>query len=76
MLARAMRVQYVELSSYAVLAAAVWCVYVLDRIKDVFSGKHPVEGEMPWRHEFHWKLKWLLLVLVAAEVGNSDPASR
>ncbi|WP_346188356.1 hypothetical protein [Rubritalea halochordaticola] len=75
MLARAMRVQYVELSSYAVLAAAVWCVYVLDRIKDVFSGKHPVEGEMPWRHEFHWKLKWLLLVLVAAVIVYSGYSS-
>lgn len=75
MLARAMRVQYVEMSSYWVLAAAVWCVYVLDRIKDVFSGKHPIEGEMPWRHEFHWKLRWPLLALVVAVIGYSGYSS-
>ncbi|MFC4991055.1 hypothetical protein [Rubritalea tangerina] len=60
MLARAMRVQYVETSSYILLAAAVWCVYVLDRIRDVRRGVHPIEGEMPWRHKFHWKGRFVL----------------
>lgn len=68
MLARAMRVQYVESSSYVVLAGAVWCVYVLDRIRDVRSGKHSVEGEMPWRHRFHWQSRWMLLSAVAVVV--------
>lgn len=68
MLARAMRVQYVETSSYVVLAGAVWCVYVLDRIRDVRSGKHAVEGEMPWRHRFHWQSRWVLMLAVTAVV--------
>ncbi|MGJ8671778.1 hypothetical protein [Rubritalea sp.] len=75
MLARAMRVQYVESSSYAVLAGAVWCVYVLDRIRDVKRGKHPLEGEMPWRHRFHWQSRWVLLSLVALVVAYCGYAS-
>lgn len=65
LLARVMRVQYVETSSYLVLAGGVWCVYVLDRIRDVQSGKHPIEEEMPWRHHFHWRYKAWLLAAVA-----------
>ena len=66
MLARVMRVQHIETSSYLVLAGGVWCVYVLDRIRDVRSGKHPISDEMPWRHQFHWRRKgWLLAAVVA-----------
>jgi hypothetical protein len=72
MLAEALRVQYVELSSYLLLAAAVWCIYVVDRIRDVSRGVHPIEGEMPWRHSFHWKSRWVLILLVAGIVGYSS----
>lgn len=75
MLARAMRVQYVESSSYVVLAGAVWCVYVLDRIRDVKRGKHPLADEMPWRHRFHWQSRWVLLALVSAVVAYCTYAS-
>mgnify|MGYP001588954691 CR=1 FL=1 len=69
MLADTLRVQYVELSSYLLLAAAVWCVYVVDRIRDVSRGLHPIEGEMPWRHRFHWNSRWVLILLVAALIS-------
>jgi hypothetical protein len=75
MLARAMRVQYVETSSYLVLAGAVWCVYVLDRIRDVKCGKHSLDGEMPWRHRFHWQSRWVLLAIVGAVVAYCGYAS-
>ena len=69
MLARVMRVQHIEASSYLVLAGGVWCVYVLDRIRDVRSGKHPIADEMPWRHHFHWRYKGVLLTAVAVVVA-------
>ncbi|MFC5051469.1 hypothetical protein ACFPK9_12715 [Rubritalea spongiae] len=75
MLARSTRVQYVESSSYIVLAGAVWCVYVLDRIRDVKRGKHELDGEMPWRHRFHWQSRWVLLVLVGIVVAYCSYAS-
>lgn len=68
MLACSMRVQYVEGSSYFILAAAVWCIYVLDRIRDVSCGVHPIQGEAPWRHRFHWQMRWPLLIAVALAV--------
>lgn len=68
MIARSMSVQYVESSSYLVLAVAVWCVYVLDRIHDVKKGIHPIKDEMPWRHEFHWKYRKILLPVVVCLV--------
>ncbi len=71
MLAGALRIQYVELSSYLLLAAAVWCIYVVDRIRDVKRGVHPIEGEMPWRHRFHWKSRWIFALLVVGVVGYS-----
>ena len=71
MLAGALRIQYVETSSYLLLAAAVWCVYVIDRIRDVKRGLHPIEGEMPLRHRFHWKSRWFFILLVAAIIGYS-----
>lgn len=69
MLARVMRVQYIETSSYLVLAGGVWCVYVLDRIRDVRSGKHLLTDEMPWRHQFHWRCRRGLLAAVLLVVG-------
>lgn len=68
MLARVMRVQYIETSSFVVLAGGIWCVYVLDRIRDVRVGKHPIVDEMPWRHQFHWRCKGGLLVAVGLVV--------
>lgn len=75
MLARAMRVQYVESSSYLVLACAVWCVYVLDRIYDVKRGMHGVDEAAPWRHQIHWKGRWVLMAIVAAVVAFCAYAS-
>ncbi|MEO1857979.1 MAG: hypothetical protein ABGY95_11535 [Rubritalea sp.] len=72
MLADALRVQYVESSSYLLLGAAVWCVYVVDRIRDVSRGVHPIEGEMPWRHRFHWKNRLVLILFVVGIVSYSS----
>lgn len=69
MIARAMRVQYVEMSSYLVLAVAVWCVYVIDRLRDVKKGVHGSHEEMPWRHRFHWKSRRVLLAIVVCLVS-------
>ncbi len=65
MLAHSMRVTYVDAASFILLPAAVWVVYVADRIRDVKRGMHPIKGEMPWRHSFHWKYRVPLLLFMA-----------
>mgnify|MGYP000412758757 FL=1 len=62
-LAKSMRVIYVENHAYWLLAGAVWSVYVLDRILDVRHYKGSVE-EMSTRHRFHWKYWKILLPTV------------
>lgn len=62
-LAKSMRVVYVDNHAYWLLAGAVWCVYVLDRILDVRRDKGQV-SEMSTRHQFHWKYRKLLLPIV------------
>ncbi|NWK56042.1 hypothetical protein HW115_10500 [Verrucomicrobiaceae bacterium N1E253] len=62
MLARALRVEYVHPTAWWVLPAAIWCVYVADRLFDGWS--HPDIRESSPRHAFHWRWRWLLVVLV------------
>jgi hypothetical protein len=62
-LAKSMRVVYVETHAYWLLAAAVWSVYVLDRLLDAWRFKGSVE-EMSSRHRFHYKYWKLLLPIV------------
>lgn len=75
MLAHSMRVEYVDVASFVLLPAAVWVVYVLDRIRDVKKGVHPLAGEMPWRHSFHWKFRLPLRILVVLVVLSCFYAS-
>jgi len=63
---QALFVEYIDPIAYWVLFSAVWCVYVIDRIIDVCRGIQSIEGESTWRHRFHWKYRWVLIVLVAA----------
>jgi hypothetical protein len=62
-LAKSMRVVYVDTHAYWLLAGAVWSIYVLDRILDVKRYQGPVE-EMSTRHRFHWKYWKILLPIV------------
>ena len=62
MLAHALRVEYVHAAAWWVLPVSVWCVYVLDRLIDVWI--HPVLREGSARHHFHWRWRWVFLVLV------------
>ncbi len=66
-IAKSMRVVYVDSHSYWLLAGAVWCVYVLDRILDVKRFKGEL-GEMSQRHQFHWRYRHLLLPVVAGVI--------
>ncbi len=65
-LAKSLRVDYVESYTYWLVAAAVWCVYVLDRIFDVVRIRVSVgeDGVLAERHVFHWKHRKVLLFLV------------
>jgi len=64
-LKKALYLHYIEPMAYWVLFGVVWCVYVVDRIIDVYRGFQEVEGEASWRHRFHWKYRWWLLGGVA-----------
>jgi len=69
-LAKSMRVVYVDSHAYVLLAAAVWCVYIVDRILDVRRYEGDVT-EMSTRHQFHWKFRKLLLPVVGAVIVYS-----
>ena len=62
MYAQASRIVYVEWASWLVLPAAVWCVYVVDRLLD--GWRHPELRVSSPRHRFHWRFRWGLLVAV------------
>ncbi len=67
MLVRALRVDYMQTAAWFVLPAAIWCVYVLDRLID--SWLRPERRQSSPRHIFHWRWRWLMLlgvVIVAA----------
>ena len=67
MYAEAARVEYVAAASWWVLPAAVWCVYVLDRLLD--SWRHPEFRDQSPRHRFHWKFRFpLLFIAIVAGV--------
>ena len=72
-LAKSLRVDYVEDYAYWLVAASVWCVYVLDRIFDVvrFRATHGKDVSLTERHQFHWKYRKILLVIVATVVTAS-----
>lgn len=72
--AKTLRVMHVADSSYWMLAGTVWCIYVLDRIVDVWkrggsqstvvteADGEDIEHET--RHVFHWRNRNWLLMLV------------
>lgn len=62
-LSKSLRVVYVETHAYWLLAAAVWCVYVIDRIFDYHKHKDLVQ-EVNTRYLFHWKYRKLLIPVV------------
>lgn len=63
MLVRALRVDYIQSAVWFVLPAAIWCVYVLDRLID--SWLRPERRQSSPRHIFHWRWRWPLLIGVA-----------
>lgn len=64
MLARALRVEYIQPSIWWVLPLAIWCVYVADRLLDVWT--QPKMTEKSPRHVFHWRWRWPLVAGVVA----------
>ncbi len=65
-IAKSMRVVYVETYAYWLLAGAVWSIYVLDRVLDAKRYGGDV-SEMSPRHQFHWK-HWKILIFLVAGV--------
>ena len=63
MLKEALGISYIESGAIWVLFAAVWCIYVVDRIADVWLGKRDFRDTV--RHRFSWKYRWVLLPIVA-----------
>lgn len=68
MLARSMRVEYIQPQIWWVLPLAIWCVYVADRLLDAWT--RPGMRESSPRHIFHWRWRWLLLVGVIIGSGT------
>ncbi len=70
LLAKSMRVVYMDSYSYWLLAGAIWCVYVVDRVWDV--KRHRSRGgdldAMSTRHQFHWKFRKVLLLAVVSVI--------
>ncbi len=54
--------RYIESAAVWVLFAAVWCIYVIDRIIDVWTGKR--DKAETHRHAFSWNYRWPLLITV------------
>jgi len=67
MLKVAFNIQYIEPNAIWVLFVVVWCIYVLDRIVDVWVGRTNVEESA--RHRFSWENKWILLPIVLIAMG-------
>ncbi len=72
-LAKSMRVVYVESYAYWLVAAAVWSIYVLDRLLDMYRyQRNPNSGVViSKRHEYHWKYRKVLIPVVTAVVVYS-----
>lgn len=68
--AQAYRVQAFQWETLAVLAAAVWVVYVVDRLWDArkFAIRR-TSDRLQQRHEFHWKWRWRFSVGVLVALG-------
>ena len=62
MLKKAFYVSYIEIGTVWVLFGVVWCVYVADRLIDVWSGKR--KKDETHRHAVTWKLRYFLIPAV------------
>lgn len=60
MFSRLYYVKYQDPAVYWLLGGMVWVIYVLDRIRDVSNG----DSELRERHQFLWKHRRSLLILV------------
>ena len=69
MLARALRVEYIQTAAWWVLPSSIWCVYVMDRLLDGWS--HPEVRKSSPRHWFHWKWRWVLFTTAIIAGGVS-----
>ena len=69
MLARALRVEYIQTAAWIVLPTSIWCVYVLDRLID--GWRHPEVRKSSPRHLFHWRWRWVLLTAALIAGGVS-----
>lgn len=68
MLARALRVEYIDPAAWLTLPMSIWCIYVADRLLD--SWLHPEVRNRSQRHAFHWRWRWpLLLLTLLAGIG-------
>ena len=67
MLAQALRVEYIPLTSWWVLPLSIWCVYVLDRLIDNWT--HPEVRQASPRHRFHWRWRWIFLIGSVSAAG-------
>jgi len=62
MLGCSWRQQHLQASTYFVLAASVWCVYVMDRLIDAFLSKR-TDVELKRRHYYHERYRWAFLTV-------------
>lgn len=62
MLKKALYVYYLQIEAIWVLFGVVWCIYVLDRLLDVWTGKRKKTDSH--RHAITWKLRFFLLPLI------------
>ncbi|MBT8038489.1 MAG: hypothetical protein KJO21_13210 [Verrucomicrobiae bacterium] len=69
MLAKALRVEYIQSAVWWVLPTAIWCVYVLDRLLDGWA--HLEVRDASPRHQFHWRWRWWLLSVALVAGGVS-----
>jgi len=69
MLARSLRVEYIQTAAWWVLPVSIWCIYVLDRLLD--GWRHPEVRDSSPRHIFHWRWRWVLLALALLAGGVS-----
>ena len=69
MLKQSRGVRYVEESAIWILFGAVWSIYVMDRIIDVWSGKRDKDETI--RHAFSWKYRYVLIPMVIGVASYS-----
>lgn len=62
-------INFLNHTAVMILCGAIWSIYVMDRIFDVWTGRRDVTETK--RHAFSWKFRWVLLPMVAAVVAIS-----